>query len=72
MDIRFMAGTTPFEFTKNWRFTIINAENVYARAMNRVDVRAGLPLEPGAAMRGDGAARFGGRFSASRRVLRDA
>lgn len=25
-----------------------------------------------AAMRGDGAARFGGRFSASRRVLRDA
>jgi multiple sugar transport system substrate-binding protein len=26
----------PFEFTKNWRFTIINAENVYARAMNRI------------------------------------
>jgi multiple sugar transport system substrate-binding protein len=33
---QFAAGTVPFEFTKNWRFTIINAENVYARAMNRV------------------------------------
>jgi multiple sugar transport system substrate-binding protein len=33
---QFAAGTVPFEFTKNWRFTVINAENVYARAMNRV------------------------------------
>ena len=33
---QFMAGTTPFEFTKNYRFTILNNENVWAKAMNRV------------------------------------
>jgi multiple sugar transport system substrate-binding protein len=33
---QFAAGTVPFEFTKNWRFTILNAENVWAKAMNRV------------------------------------
>ena len=25
-----------FEFTKNWKFTILNNENVWAKAMNRV------------------------------------
>lgn len=33
---QFMAGTTPFEFTKNYKFTILNNENVWAKAMNRV------------------------------------
>jgi len=33
---QFMAGTLPFEFTKNWKFTILNNENVWAKAMNRV------------------------------------
>jgi multiple sugar transport system substrate-binding protein len=31
-----MAGTVPFEFTKNWKFTILNNENVWAKAMNRI------------------------------------
>jgi len=25
-----------FEFAKNWKFTIINNENVWAKAMNRI------------------------------------
>lgn len=33
---QFMAGTVPFEFTKNYRFTVLNNENVWAKAMNRV------------------------------------
>jgi multiple sugar transport system substrate-binding protein len=33
---QFQAGTTPFEFTKNFRFTQLNMENVWAKAMNRV------------------------------------
>ena len=33
---RFTGGTTPFDFTKNWKFTILNNENVWAKAMNRV------------------------------------
>ena len=33
---QFMAGTLPFEFTKNYKFTILNNENVWAKAMNRV------------------------------------
>jgi multiple sugar transport system substrate-binding protein len=33
---QFVAGTTPFEFTKNYKFTILNNENVWAKAMNRV------------------------------------
>ena len=33
---QFMNGTTPFEFTKNFRFTQLNNENVWAKAMNRV------------------------------------
>jgi len=33
---QFTAGTLPFEFTKNYKFTILNNENVWAKAMNRV------------------------------------
>ncbi len=33
---QFTAGTVPFEFTKNYKFTILNNENVWAKAMNRV------------------------------------
>ena len=29
-------GTVPFEFTKNYKFTILNNENVWAKAMSRV------------------------------------
>ena len=33
---QFTAGTATFEFTKNYKFTILNNENVWAKAMNRV------------------------------------
>jgi multiple sugar transport system substrate-binding protein len=33
---QFSAGTVPFEFTKNYKFTILNNENVWAKAINRV------------------------------------
>ena len=33
---QFMAGTSTFEFTKNFRFTQLNNENVWAKTMNRV------------------------------------
>ena len=33
---QFMNGTTPFEFTKNFKFTVLNNENVWAKTMNRV------------------------------------
>jgi multiple sugar transport system substrate-binding protein len=33
---QFVAGTNTFEFTKNWKFTILNNENVWAKAMNRI------------------------------------
>ncbi len=33
---QFMSGTSPFEFTKNYKFTVLNNENVWAKAMNRV------------------------------------
>ena len=33
---QFMNGTTAFEFTKNYKFTVLNNENVWAKAMNRV------------------------------------
>ena len=33
---QFMSGTTTFEFTKNYKFTVLNNENVWAKAMNRV------------------------------------
>ena len=33
---QFMNGTVPFEFTKNYKFTVVNNENVWAKAMNRI------------------------------------
>ncbi len=33
---QYMAGTVNFEFTKNYKFTTLNNENVWAKAMNRV------------------------------------
>jgi multiple sugar transport system substrate-binding protein len=33
---QYAAGTVTFEFTKNYKFTILNNENVWAKAMNRV------------------------------------
>jgi multiple sugar transport system substrate-binding protein len=33
---QYMSGVTTFEFTKNWKFTILNNENVWAKAMNRI------------------------------------
>lgn len=33
---QFKAGTSTFEITKNWKFTVLNNENVWAKAMNRV------------------------------------
>jgi multiple sugar transport system substrate-binding protein len=41
---QFMAGTVTFEFTKNYKFTILNNENVWAKAMNRV-VSEKVPVE---------------------------
>jgi multiple sugar transport system substrate-binding protein len=41
---QFMGGTTPFDFTKNYKFTILNNENVWAKAMNRV-VSEKAPVE---------------------------
>ena len=41
---QFMAGTVTFEFTKNYKFTILNNENVWAKAMNRV-VNEKVPVE---------------------------
>jgi multiple sugar transport system substrate-binding protein len=33
---QYMSGVVPFEFTKNYKFTVLNNENVWAKAMNRV------------------------------------
>ena len=41
---QFMAGTVNFEFTKNYKFTILNNENVWAKAMNRV-VNEKVPVD---------------------------
>jgi len=41
---QFVAGTTPFEFTKNFRFTTLNNENVWAKCMNRI-VTEKVPIE---------------------------
>ena len=41
---QFMAGTVNFEFTKNWKFTILNNENVWAKAMNHI-VSQGVPVD---------------------------
>jgi multiple sugar transport system substrate-binding protein len=41
---QFMGGTAPFDFTKNYKFTILNNENVWAKAMNRV-VSEKIPVD---------------------------
>jgi multiple sugar transport system substrate-binding protein len=41
---QFANGTVTFEFTKNWKFTIVNNENVWAKAMNRV-VNEKVPVD---------------------------
>ncbi len=33
---QYAAGTVTFEFTKNYKFTILNNENVWAKTMNRI------------------------------------
>jgi len=33
---QYMNGTVTFEFTKNFKFTVLNNENVWAKAMNRI------------------------------------
>ena len=33
---QYQAGTVTFEFTKNYKFTVLNNENVWAKAMNRI------------------------------------
>jgi len=44
---QFAAGTTTFEFTKNYKFTTLNNENVWAKAMNRI-VSEKWPVEKAA------------------------
>jgi multiple sugar transport system substrate-binding protein len=44
---QFTGGTTPFDFTKNWKFTILNNENAWAKAMNRV-VSEKVPVDKAA------------------------
>jgi multiple sugar transport system substrate-binding protein len=41
---QFKAGTLPFEFTRNYKFTILNNENAWAKAMNRV-VNEKVPVD---------------------------
>ena len=41
---QYKAGTVTFEFTKNYKFTILNNENVWAKAMNRV-VNEKVPVD---------------------------
>jgi multiple sugar transport system substrate-binding protein len=41
---QFTGGTQPFDFTRNYKFTILNNENVWAKAMNRV-VSEKVPVE---------------------------
>ncbi len=41
---QFHAGTVTFEFTKNYKFTVLNNENVWAKAMNRV-VNEKVPVD---------------------------
>ncbi len=41
---QFHNGTVTFEFTKNYKFTILNNENVWAKAMNRV-VNEKIPVD---------------------------
>ena len=41
---QFAAGTVTFELTKNYKFTVVNNENVWAKAMNRV-VNEKIPVD---------------------------
>ncbi|MGZ5787613.1 MAG: ABC transporter substrate-binding protein, partial [Ramlibacter sp.] len=41
---QYMSGTTTFEFTKNYKFTILNNENVWGKAMNRI-VNEKVPVD---------------------------
>jgi multiple sugar transport system substrate-binding protein len=41
---QFGNGTVTFEFTKNYKFTVLNNENVWAKAMSRV-VNENVPVE---------------------------
>jgi multiple sugar transport system substrate-binding protein len=41
---QYMSGTVPFEFTKNYKFTVLNNENVWAKAMNRI-INEKVPTE---------------------------
>lgn len=41
---QYMSGTVPFEFTKNYKFTVLNNENVWAKAMNRI-VNEKVPVD---------------------------
>ena len=41
---QYKAGTVTFEFTKNYKFTILNNENVWAKADNRV-VSEKMPVD---------------------------
>ncbi len=41
---QYAAGTVTFEFTRNYKFTILNNENVWAKAMNRV-VNEKVPVD---------------------------
>ena len=41
---QYAAGTVTFEFTKNYKFTVLNNENVWAKAMNRV-VNEKVPVD---------------------------
>jgi multiple sugar transport system substrate-binding protein len=41
---QFTGGTAAFDFVKNYKFTILNAENAWAKAMNRV-VSEKVPVE---------------------------
>jgi multiple sugar transport system substrate-binding protein len=44
VQAQFNAGTTTFEFTKNYKFTVLNNENVWAKAMSRV-VNDNVPVD---------------------------
>jgi multiple sugar transport system substrate-binding protein len=41
---QYASGTVTFEFTKNYKFTVLNNENVWAKAMNRV-VNEKVPVD---------------------------
>ena len=41
---QYMAGTVNFEFAKNYKFTILNNENVWAKAANRV-INEKIPVD---------------------------